>query len=272
MIPYIQPIFIPDNKHFNINAESIKSLAAYLKKCPYDVKIIFGGWSASLDNWNKIKKLINENFKDITPIKKYDKNYGKAYIVNDLFNQIKDDKFGYFLTADSDMQFSKDVPYVFERLLEMAAKSTKQRPIPVGLIALNQLEHNCHLKHIYKHKYTYTNSYGDDELYVHGDGPGGMGGGCFFISKAAWIKVGGYRVMGVYAGDDAYMLLDLAKNGYSVQMSDSIGLIHPRNNDHEYAKWKGKICQRDSGPVKGKEAYNKIVKETENFWHAKNNK
>lgn len=273
MVPYIQPIFSPNSKYFEINKKSIISMSKYVKKYPYDVKFVFGGWTATDDIWNDMEKIIRDNFDEKNLyLKRFDRNYGKAYIVNDLFKFVKDLEFNFFLTADSDIQFVEDTPYLFERLLEMTAHSKKARNKTVGLIALNQLGHNCHLKHIYKNEYKYVNTFGLDEKYVHGNRPGGLGGGCLFINKKGWIEVNGYRVMGVYAGDDAYILLDLNSKGYSIQMSDSIGVFHPRDHDSDYAKWKGKVCQRDSGKEKSPERYREILEETEEYWKNKDEK
>jgi hypothetical protein len=70
--------------------------------------------------------------------------------------------------------------------------------------------------------------------------------------------------MGVYAGDDAYLLMDLGMRGFTWQMADTIPIIHPPENDAEYAKWKVKVCQRDSGVVK--QNIDAQIKEASEFW------
>lgn len=82
-----------------------------------------------------------------------------------------------------------------------------------------------------------------------------------------WKAVGGYRQAGVYAGDDAYILVDCAQRGFSWQMSDSIVIVHPMDDDAEYNAWKARICQRDShtGPKNEAQMMN-IVKEFDDFW------
>jgi hypothetical protein len=75
--------------------------------------------------------------------------------------------------------------------------------------------------------------------------------------------------MGVYAGDDAYALIDTVNCGYSIQMFESLPVIHPPDNDSEYAKWKYVVCQRDSSGGKIKNNIEDKIKEAEDFWRNK---
>ena len=52
---------------------------------------------------------------------KFDKNYGKAYIVNSLYNKVFNLDFKYIFTSDSDICYNKTDNY-FERLCIMATK------------------------------------------------------------------------------------------------------------------------------------------------------
>lgn len=272
MIPYIQPIFIPDETRYCLNERSILSLFSYLNKYPYDVKIVLGGWALTDELWTKINELITTKFIDRKIIlKRYDKNYGKAHIVNDLVKlTIKEnDNFKYFLTADSDMVFDLNTEHIFERLSAVPENSQRILGKKFGAAYLNQYEQNCHLPYIYENQYTFVNRYGKKELLVYGKYPGGMGGGSVFIDKEAWLKIGGYRVMGVYAGDDAYLMIDLNNNNYSYQMIDTVGLIHPLQSDTEYNVWKHKVVHRDSGAGKNEEQLKIIIEESEEFWKNK---
>jgi hypothetical protein len=49
-------------------------------------------------------------------------------------------------------------------------------------------------------------------------------------------------------------------------MTDSIKIIHPTENDDEYAKWKSMVCRRDSFGVQTRPNIDSIVKEAEEFW------
>lgn len=267
MILYIQPIFIPSENRYSINEQSVLSLKQYLNAYPYDIKIMMGGWAVSDELWNRIENCIITELGDkLIAVRRFDKNYGKAYVVNTLFKECIDLDFKYFLTADSDMKFSLDIKNMFERLSDLPARSEQILNKSFGVAGLNQLEHNCHLSHIYKNKYEYINRYNDIELVVYGDQPNGIGGGAMFFSKEAWIKIGGYRIMGVYAGDDAYSLIDMYHAGYSYQMVDTIAMIHPRDIDTEYNVWKVKVCQRDSYSDDRDANLEEKIKESEDFW------
>jgi len=265
-IIYIQPIFAPDEKRLNRNLDSIVSLANYLKKYPFaELEVILGGWARE-EYWSQIRETINDHLGRETIVKKFDKNCGKAVIVNTIYKGLTK-KYDYLLTADSDIIFLENQPHMFERLVEVSHKSSALRKRKFGMIALNQQGQNCHLQdHVYKNRKKYQGKFGEEEI-VWPNGHGGIAGGCLFTTTGCWESTGGYRVMGVYAGDDAYYLIDAVSKGFSIQMFESLAIRHPLDDDPEYNKWKHKTCQRESGHRKIN--IDQQINEADEFWNNK---
>lgn len=273
-IIYAQPIFVPDEKRLERNINSVKSFGEYLKNNGADglsLSITFGGWAKTDDLWNKIvdaiKTYINPN---IQPIR-MDKNYGKAHVVNNLVNSAlqQNPKIEAILTADSDILFPLETTNMFARLIIAAQQVTVAKRQDWGLISLNQMGQNCHWKSCYDNQIKYmVTVYNQQypELIVWPTVPSGIAGGCLFINKKYWVAVGGYKVFGVYAGDDAVLLSSCYHYGYSWQMSDTIAIIHPEESDAEYAAWKVKVCGRDTA-TGVKTDISSQIKESEDFWN-----
>ncbi len=267
---FIQPIFVPDKKRFERNLESLQSFSKYILKNNLKIPCVFGGWGKD-EYLDKIINFCNStNFPDMVGVFKYGKNYGKATVVNNLHKVIKSKniKYEFILSADSDIIFELEENDLIARLEEYANKSQSLRGKPFGMVALNQKAQGCHLDMIYANEIKYKSKSGNEEKVVYPNGKGGIAGGCVFVSKKAWEDVNGYRVMGVYAGDDAYLLIDLCDKGYTIQMIDSISIIHPHDHDQEYAKWKVKVCQRDSGGP-NKLNIESQINEADEFWRGK---
>ena len=260
-VAYVQPIFGPNLELLERNIKSIESFFAYYKKHGYTFRCIFGGYCATDELWNIIYNKINECSLEAgtTPIiKRFDKNYGKAYIVNHLVEEYIEYE-EYFLTADSDIQYPENEKDIINRLIESFKYATEINLNP-SLIALNQEENNCHLlEYCYQNKKTYRSAY-DEEMICYPDGGGGVAGGCLFISTAFWKKVKGYKVLGVYAGDDANLMQDSYLNGYKFLMADTIHCIHPYENDGEYIQWKVKTCPQTKN-------LNDAIRDADRFWN-----
>lgn len=256
---YVQPIFAPNESLLLKNLASVESFFKYYEKNGYTFKCVFGGYAATDELWVKIHYKIQELGRKcgIDPIvRRFSQNYGKAYVVNSLVIQFVDED--YFLTADSDILFDENQPDILLRLFE-AFNHTKQIYLNPSLIALNQDQNNCHLLgHCYQNKYTYMGEFGS-EMICRPDGGGGVAGGCLFISMAFWRKVGGYKVLGVYASDDANLMLDSYSNGYHFFMADSIKCIHPFEDNAQYSQWKADVCPK-TGPL------NEAISEANSFW------
>lgn len=265
---YIQPIFAPDQMRLDRNIASIESFFDYVEENIYDIKFAMGGWVSNDDYWNKFVKIVNErgHGNKITLLR-FDRNYGKATVVNTLYEKVKQKgtEFKYFLTADSDIVFTKDTKHLVERLEDVAEKSVEVRKKPFGMIGLQQLCNGCHFESIYQNEYKIKNRYGEDERVVYPTAPSGIAGGCLFFAKEAWDKFNGYRVQSIYSGDDAFAILDVNSHGFSYQVTPNIGIIHPHEKDDEYAKWKVKICQRDTDGIR-KNNIDRYINEADDFW------
>lgn len=265
-----QPIFGPVNRVTERNINSLISLGKYLKENKVDnVDVCFGGWCVDKVQWEPIISTIREHFgkKDILSFKD---NVGKAVVINNLTKKFLKPHHRYIMSVDSDILFPQDNKEFFNRLITMSSKTEAIKQKPFGLIGLQQNGHGCHYKTCYDNVKEYLiniNGKNFNEKVVWPNQPSGIAGGCLFISRRAWETVGGYRVMGVYAGDDAYFLMDLGQRGFTWQMSDSIPIIHPPENDEEYAKWKVKVCQRDSGAVK--QNIDQQIQEASEFWRTR---
>ena len=222
------------------------------------------------DYWDEIVNTINERFKKFDCyIYRYDNNYGKAFIINDICNsKLKHLDFDAILSVDSDIIFMEQEQYFFERLYFAAQEVYLQKQKDWGIIALNQREANCHLKSCYENKIEYDiniNGLPIHEKIFYPNKPSGIAGGCLFLNRTMWDTVGGYKVMGVYAGDDAYILVDSNKAGFSYQLMDTLSVIHPHEEDSAYAQWKYKVCQRDTKGIAAKDISVQI-EEANNFW------
>jgi len=271
MYYYVTPIFAPNKAKLEENINSITSFSTYINHYNYDVSIIIGGWAINDIYWNEIESLVKKSFKN-NIIFRFDKNYGKAYVINYLIsNYLNKYNPSYFLTADSDILFPIETEYLFDRLHEIPKQSEKHFNKPFGVVALNQLQQNCHLKHlIYANKFEYINKYNNKEEMVYPTKPGGIAGGSLFTSLEAWNRIGGYRILNVYGGNDAYYLIDINLKGYTYQMSDSIAIIHPFGTDKKYAEWKVDMNRNHlSRTILTFEELKERTKIADNFWKNK---
>jgi len=274
-ILYAQPIFAPDEQRFARNINSINSIADYMDANETETKITFafGGFPMNDEYWDEIVNTINERFKKFDCyVYRYDNNYGKAFILNDICNsKLKHLDFDSILSVDSDIVFMNQEQFFFQRLYVAAQEVSDRKKQNWGIIALNQREANCHLRSCYENKIEYELEISGTPIHeriFYPNAPSGIAGGCLFLNREMWDKVGGYRVMGVYAGDDAYVLIDSNKAGYSYQMMETLSVIHPHEDDSAYAQWKYKVCQRDTAGGLRKDITGQI-NEANSFWNSR---
>lgn len=249
---YIQPIFAPNEELLNKNLESIRSFMSTYYRNGYTFKCVFGGYCKSEEYWGLITREIGNH-----TVVKFDNNYGKAYVVNELSKHITDEQ--YILTADSDILYKETEQDIVFRLIEAFnyAKSINLNP---SLISLFQEENNCQILELcYQNKYYYNGHY-QCEMICHPYGNGGVAGGCLFISVNFWKRVGGYKVLGVYAGDDANIMKDSYDLGYKFLMSNSIRIIHPNENNIEYKNWKINTCPNSM-------EHSEAISKASDFWN-----
>jgi hypothetical protein len=267
----VQPIFCPSEAMFQRNANSIISLGEYIIKNKVTcVEVQFGGWCKTPELWNKILVILKKYF-PTNEITSFKNNVGKAVAVNFMVKKHLKPHHQFIMSADSDIIFPLSTPDMFDRLIKATDFMNMFKKAPMGMIALHQLEHGCHLPCCWENNYQFDSSVNGTlhkEKLVWPSGAGGIAGGCIFVSRKAWELVGGYRIAGVYSGDDAYLLLDIGAKGFTWQMAESIPIIHPGETDQEYAQWKVKVCQRDSG--QHRDSIQPQITEAEEFWKDRN--
>jgi hypothetical protein len=265
----IQPIFCPDDTFFEINKRSLISILEYLDAYKfYDIKLVFGGYCAKDEYFLKLEEITNgynrRNISHITTVR-IAKNYGKAYIVNKLFSDFYTNE-KYLLTVDSDIVFDCEEYDILRRLINLANRIPEKFQNQLGFFALNQKDLCCHMWGVMDQNVKISN-----EILSWSSKYIGIAGGCLFINPKSFKEVGGYREMGVYSGDDGYLLADMNKRNFLNVISRTISIIHPKQNifyNGEYQEWKHKqvnICAKKSGNF-SKEDFEKIVEETEKQW------
>jgi hypothetical protein len=234
--------------------------------------------------WETIRDLVKENLQ--AKCFRFDKNYGKAKVVNSLVNDYnKENPNTLFLfSMDSDMLFLTYQMHFFDRLF-VAAKMLQEKsqdlfraPKAFGMVALNQAGECCHW-HDPKPGYTgmdckATYEIKDvsgkqliEEIVWPSDGCGIAGGG-IFVNLKLWNAIGGYRNFNTqYAGDDGLLLRDIQQAGASVCIIKTLSLTHPTpEDDPEYRKWKDE-CMKSAFDKYDDEKFKKSVEDSENLWN-----
>ena len=244
-IIYVQSIFAPNVNMLLRFVRSVSSFIDYYVKNDYKFKCVFGGYCAKEEYWliiDELLKSVIDNYHIDIIVNRFDKNYGKAYVVNSLVEKFLTNE-EYIFTADSDICYIENQPNIIYRLVE-AMNYSKAINLNPSLISLYQEEANCHiLNACYENRHYYNGKYGS-EMVCHPTNAGGVAGGCLFISTNFWKIVNGYKVLGVYAADDANIMIDSRKNGYNFLMSNSIRCIHPKETDKKYQDWKIKTSSK----------------------------
>jgi hypothetical protein len=264
-IAFVQPIFAPDEMRFKRNMDSLHSMAEYLEKNPYKLNIFLGGWAKD-EYWKQLRDYAMEHLKP-TKIQRFEKNFGKAIVVNTLTKNLTDEK--YMLTADSDILFRLEEEHMFDRLINCAEILPELRKKPFGLLSLAQMGQDCHWENAKKNEMKYQNKYGKEEFISFPcKGSSGIAGGCLFLNIKMWKNVNGYREMGVYAGDDAYLMVDALTSKHTIQIFKSLSIVHPYENDPVYMKWKSQTVKKSSiaGRQKNDKEKRQYIKDAENFW------
>jgi len=266
----IQPIFCPTQEFLEINKKSILSILNYFKNNIFrNIKLVFGGYCKTNQFWKEIEETINNNKPAYCPviIHRADKNYGKAHIVNTMFKECHTDE-KYLFTMDSDIIFDPTEFNMLRRLITTITTANKNSGKTLGMLALNQKVECCHWHNMMDVK-TVING----EILQRSSQNVGIAGGCLFITINAFKKVNGYRVMGIYAGDDGFLLHDLIVNDYPVFVITTIGVIHNFNEkvyNGNYQRWKEsnlKKCLDVMGKPLSDQELIVATKDVENKWN-----
>lgn len=254
-IVFILPIFVPNQIGYDIQMESIRSFFTYVSFNGYkQLKVVLTGWCKDEFFWDGILTYCYSRDHSIEVIK-HDKNYGKAVVVNKAFTEYAK-PYKYMMTWDSDIKFDIDEKDVIKRCFDVAEQIDN-----FGLLSLNQKEQNCHLFDTQ----TEFKRVGYEILSYSKDGSG-IAGGCLFISVEKFSKVNGYKVLGIYDADDGNLMLDFAKSGYFIAVTQGINIIHPKTIElfDGYNKWKQLTLQsRRDGKIK---SYKESMENTESVW------
>ena len=261
----IQPCFCPNQKMFAINKRSLISILEYISRYRFrNIKLSFGGYFAEDKHYDVFSSIINEyntNFNLDATLNRFNKNYGKAYIVNSLFRLYNGDKYNYLFTMDSDIVFDINEYDIIRRLLNCHIKSEKVFGKELGMISLNQKEHCCHVVERFDRSVVI-----DQDRLLWSSTHTGVAGGCLMIDVKSFINVGLYRIMGVYAGEDGYLLYDFNTRGIPSVMAESISVIHPKHDeDEKYSEWKKNkldVCRESNGKRINAEEHERMIAET----------
>ena len=262
-ILFIHPVFAPNETLFIKNLNSIKSFLAYIGQEGKDaqMKMVWGGYCAKPEYWEEIRRVIE----NIGAVDDFERNYGKAHVVNELYKKYADVDTEYILTCDSDILFDTNEPDMFTRLDNIfKGYKDKSKAGQLGAVSLNQRVAQCH----WVDKMNCREMSGNDIL-LWSSNRSGIAGGCLFIRREAWDRVGGYKVMGVYSGDDGVLLRDIQRAGYHFAVTETLSIIHPHNDrkEKEYQNWKYeqiKKCQKNG--LKKSDDLETDVKEADEFW------
>ena len=235
-IAVVQTIFCPTRKMLNFQLSSLKTFSEYLNGYSRnDIDIIFAGY-VDEEYYAELVSALKKYFYKKCKFIRFKKNYGKAYIVNDVLREYltNNNTTEYVFTFDSDICFYTDQEDIIQRLINIYTDDRK-----VGLIACNFTGDNAHWISKFENKISING-----ETIVYPTAPVGIAGGCIFVSTKAWKEVGGYKVMGVYAPDDAMLMQDMARAGYFIGVAQNITVHHPgTHDDPHYQKWKEKTSR-----------------------------
>lgn len=275
-VVFLQPIFAPTGALKDKNIASIKSLIEYTEKHGAVFDIAFEGWAQEDGYWDEIVSLA----KTLNPIciKRRESNDGKAVTINSLASSVLSGSgYNYILTADSDMIFDITADDMIERLIKisnyMSEHSINGVRRKTGLIGLNQLVNTRHYTLIYKNSTQIMRFNESKETVIWPDTPFGIAGGALFIDRHAWEDIGGYRKLGVYAGEDAYIIQDMAAKNYGYYVAKDIAMIHPHDNDEDYIKWKNyTLGHFNRGNVLNDEEFSKVRDLISKYFEDKNAK
>ena len=140
-IAVVQTIFCPTRKMLNFQLSSLKSFSEYLNSYPRsDIDIIFAGY-VDEEYYAELVTALKKYFYKKCKFIRFKKNYGKAYIVNDVLREyfINNTTTEYVFTFDSDICFYTDQGDIIKRLLIIYNTGKK-----IGLIACNFTGDNAH--------------------------------------------------------------------------------------------------------------------------------
>lgn len=278
------PVFAPSESLKNRNLDAIDSLRRLLEVRPdyltgsrgVKLDIWFGGYAYTDDFWNQIRDSVKK-FAPESKVFRFDKNYGKSRVINKMVSEYLKENPGaqFMLTTDSDMKFIPEQEMMFERLILATQVMQKVLSRPFGMLSLNQIEENCHWLDEFDKSFEYEVQQlnGLKEVIKWPSNGSGIAGGALFINLKAWVEIGGYKKFdGMYAGDDAFILLAMHQRGLGYGVPLNIGMVHPVTvGDSEYIEWK-KEQIKTSFAESTKQGHEAFLEKDKVFWDSVNGK
>lgn len=266
----VQTVFCPTRSMLEIQLNSMRSLYGYLRQYAIQADVCFTGFidDEYYDEFvTNIKKLFQAQRCSFI---RFNRNYGKAYVVNEAVKKSLQQKnnYKYLLTCDSDICFENNQPHLLERLIELSEKASHSFNKPFGLIACNFTGDNVHWLDRFENRLQINNEV-ISWPSLPGYPGGGIAGGCIFVSLDTWLKVGGYRTVGVYAPDDGFLMIDVHEAGYFICVAETLFVHHPGSRHNpRYQKWKEESMQQFALKLKNGAAFDfaSDVTDCDNFW------
>lgn len=250
----VQTIFCPTKKMLEYQLRSLKSFSEYLDNHPFDGDIVFGGYVDG-EYFDELVGCLKQYFNKKCTFYRYEKNFGKAYVVNNIISKYNLENYKFIFTFDSDICFYSEGPNVIDELINSHYELELYNNKKCGLIACNFTGDNAHW--IDRFENYIKLKIGE---YSWPTRPIGIAGGCIFISSDAWKDIGGYRVMGVYAPDDAALMQDIFSTGRFICVRKDILVHHPgTHDDPHYQKWKERTSQNFK-------KYDEAIDYCDKFW------
>jgi hypothetical protein len=245
----VQTVFCPTRHMLQMQLDSFASLNAYWRKYPYKADLFLSGYVHE----NYLDEFV-QAIRDVAPglrcaFLRSRQNMGKSHVVNAAvtFALGRSSDYQYLFTFDSDICFLPDEPDLLPRLIRLSEHIGAETEQPSGLIACNLTAEGFHWLDRFQNRQRIGDEIVSWPSQAAAPG-GGIAGSCIFVSMEAWRRIGGYRVIGPYAPDDGYLMIDMESTGYHICVAETVRVHHPPRSisDPAYETWKVKAMQRFS--------------------------
>lgn len=262
---FIQNCFVPDENQYNRLKRSLLSLKKFVSNIDTTNNYYFALGGYIDDKW---KDSINDIINDISDSKIFNKvlfykfkaNLGKGRVCNFIVNHFGElYNIDYLFMFDNDIVFENTGNDIVEMLIEQKQELDAISNMKYPVISCNFKEHQVHNEGVL--------DFG--KKVIHGVMKcstgrfGCIGGGCWLVSKPHWDKVGGYTIDAIYGKDDGKFYLDTIKmKNQMVALSQDIYVIHPKDEDQEYNRFK---VDTNVNRVR-KMSYDELKTDSNKFW------
>lgn len=249
-------IFLPNEEFYEQTERSIKSLNILLETTSPEHELTFrfcGFINNNIDLYNECLSKFNGRRLSV-PLSI---NYGKAYCINNISNDI--DNFDYMFSMDGDIMINETKNSFIDTLVQSSIQLSLHDNKPFGVLGIEQTLNSCHIYKDLQNTFE-SNSF---RFKRSNNNHINIAGGAVFVSAQAWKDIGGYRICNVYGADDAYLFFDSQSKGYSIALlHNKISVTHPMPFNRDYDQWKVNEIQKDLS----REAYLKNVKLSTQMW------